>query len=216
MGMRSFSEAIVMVIVLLLSLTVHEYAHALVASWKGDNTAKSLGRLTLNPFPHIDIFGTIVFPLIALLTHLPILGWAKPVPVDPRNLKEPVKDMMWISLAGPVSNFSLAILMVLIYYILIFTPLYSSGTHIFLFFRSIIFINLILGTFNLLPLAPLDGWSVLMGILPPKHRESLGWLEQYGFVILMLLLITGLIRFIFIIPQFLYVFLMQMGKVVFL
>ena len=193
MGMRSFSEAIVMVIVLLLSLTVHEYAHALVASWKGDNTAKSLGRLTLNPFPHIDIFGTIVFPLIALLTHLPILGWAKPVPVDPRNLKEPVKDMMWISLAGPVSNFSLAILMVLIYYILIFTPLYSSGTLIFLFFRSIIFINLILGTFNLLPLAPLDGWSVLMGILPPKHRESLGWLEQYGFVILMLLLITGLL-----------------------
>ena len=143
MGMRSFSEAIVMVIVLLLSLTVHEYAHALVASWKGDNTAKSMGRLTLNPFPHIDIFGTIVFPLIALLTHLPILGWAKPVPVDPRNLKEPVKDMMWISLAGPVSNFCLAILMVLIYYILIFSPLYSSGTHIFLFFRSIIFINLI-------------------------------------------------------------------------
>jgi len=155
---------------LFIALVVHEFAHGYVANMLGDNTAKQQGRLTFNPFAHIDLFYTILLPLFLILSRSPVvIGMAKPVPVDPRNFKNPRKDMLWVSLAGPTANFIIAfIIHISIRFGLVVHP------QVIEFFLVVYWINLILGVFNLIPIPPLDGSGILMGLLPIK------WARMYA------------------------------------
>jgi Zn-dependent protease len=154
---------------ILLALTFHEYAHAFVANKYGDDTAKQNGRLTLNPLAHLDPLGTIMI----FLVHF---GWAKPVPVNPNRLKNPKKNMLWISAAGPLANLILALF---------------SGIFLRLIFATVLQINLALAIFNVLPIAPLDGSKILYGLLPSKHEGKIYFLERYGPFILIGLIVFG-------------------------
>ena len=174
---------------ILLALTFHEYAHAYVAHRFGDDTAKQRGRLTLNPLRHLDPLGTIMI----FLVHF---GWAKPVPVNPSRLKNPKQDMLWISLAGPLSNMGLALVSGILLRFLN-TAAGPSGQHspvmgllIFVVFMSLQ-INLALAIFNILPIAPLDGSKILAGLLPDRHANIISFLERYGPFILIGLIVIG-------------------------
>ena len=172
----------------LLALTFHEYAHAYVANMYGDDTAKQSGRLTLNPLKHLDLLGTIMI----FLVHF---GWAKPVPVNPNRLRNPKKDMLWISAAGPLANMVLALISGIFLRILITmaeAPEQHSvmGLLIFMVFMSLQ-INLALAIFNILPIAPLDGSKILSGLLPDNYKEIIYFLERYGPFILIGLIIFG-------------------------
>jgi len=172
----------------LLALTFHEYAHAYVANMYGDDTAKQNGRLTLNPLKHLDPLGTIMI----FLVHF---GWAKPVPVNPNRLRNPKKDMLWISAAGPLANMVLALISGF-FLRLLFTMTEAPDQHsvmgllIFMMFMSLQ-INLALAIFNILPIAPLDGSKILSGLLPDNYREVIYFLERYGPFILIGLIIFG-------------------------
>ena len=162
---------------ILLALTFHEYAHGYVAHKHGDDTAKLSGRLTLNPLAHLDLLGTIMI----FLVHF---GWAKPVPVNPYNLRNPKKDMLWISAAGPLANMMLALISGLSFR-LIFAIAGIPNEHsilrllIFMVYMSLQ-INLALAIFNVLPIAPLDGSKILFGILPAKYENVVYFFERYG------------------------------------
>jgi Zn-dependent protease len=173
---------------ILLALTFHEYAHAYVANRFGDDTAKQSGRLSLNPLRHLDPLGTIMI----FLVHF---GWAKPVPVNPYRLKNPKKDMLWISAAGPLANMILALSSGILLRILIATaetPDRTSfmGLLIYVVFMSLQ-INLALAIFNILPIAPLDGSKILAGLLPDRFGKMFYFLERYGPFILLGLIIFG-------------------------
>ncbi len=173
---------------ILLALTFHEYAHAYVAHRFGDDTAKLSGRLSLNPLRHLDPLGTIMI----FLVHF---GWAKPVPVNPYRLKNPKKDMLWISAAGPLSNMVLALASGILLRILIATvetPAQTSfmGLLIYVVFMSLQ-INLALAIFNILPIAPLDGSKILSGLLPDGFGKMFYFLERYGPFILLGLILFG-------------------------
>jgi Zn-dependent protease len=173
---------------ILVALTFHEFAHGYVALRFGDPTAKFMGRLTLNPLAHLDPLGTIMLILVRF-------GWAKPVPVNPRNLKNPRQDMLWIALAGPAMNLLLASITGLIIRIIIATqyaPTVGSLGAIFLQMLLIsLYINLALAVFNLLPFPPLDGSKILAGMLPRKYDAFLMQLEHYGPNILFGIIILG-------------------------
>lgn len=175
-----------------LAVIIHEYAHGWVA-WKlGDSTAKNAGRLTLNPMAHIDAIGTIFLPMVLLITKSPIVfGWAKPVPVDFHRLNNPKKDMVWVGLAGPAANILFAILLS---FILKMSNLTLTGSPLFIStLNSVILINLVLAVFNLLPIPPLDGSRVAMGLLPRDMAIKYAKLEPYGFMIIFGLLWLGVI-----------------------
>jgi len=179
------------IVVLLFSLIVHEVAHGYMALHLGDTTARDSGRLTFNPIPHIDIFGTIIFPVILIVIQSPVLfGWAKPVPVNPWRVQGGKKGLAKVSAAGPGSNFLLAVIFGLIFRI------YSTGSGIsspisrILFFA--VFINIILGIFNSMPIPPLDGSKILMAYLPEHVADRYSSLQRYGFLILFFLLFIGL------------------------
>lgn len=180
-----FSDFLLSLPAFLIALVVHEYAHGYVANKLGDNTAKQMGRLTFNPLAHIDPMGTIFLPLFLILTRAPfIFGWAKPVPVNFSNLRNPKKHMIWVGLAGPAANFALAILIFLLLSLKIpGIPVFSA------FLVNVMIINIFLGAFNLIPIPPLDGSRILMGLLP--HRLSIAYsrLERYGIIILMMFLL---------------------------
>lgn len=191
--MTNWQSIIIAIPVLLFSLTFHEAAHAWMADRRGDDTARLAGRLTLNPIPHIDLIGTILLPIILILVGSPfIFGAAKPVPVDLRNLRNPKKDHLAIALIGPASNLILALLFTLILqvsYVFGLDPfLHSNGitAHeiILMFLHYGILINLILGGFNLLPIPPLDGSTLLMTFLPPKAVYWVSRLAPFGFFII--------------------------------
>ncbi len=172
------------------AVIIHEYAHGWIA-WKlGDSTAKVAGRLTLNPLAHIDPIGTIFLPLILLVSNSPVVfGWAKPVPVDFHNLDNPKKDMVWVGIAGPTANVTFAIFLSFI------LKLSVGASPLFLaILTSGILINLVLAIFNMLPIPPLDGSRVVMGILPIDLARRYAKLEPYGFIIIFGLLYLGVIR----------------------
>lgn len=174
-----------------MSLSFHEAAHAWAANRLGDPTARQLGRLTLNPLVHIDWIGTVLFPLIAISSGIPLIGWAKPVPVDMRNLREPRRDFALVALAGPVSNLILAVGIGLIFE----TYLASAeepGMLAQTLFMAVV-LNVMLAVFNMIPVPPLDGGNVLMGLVPWQVARKIDWLRPYGFFVIYALMLTGVL-----------------------
>lgn len=176
----------------LFSLCFHEFAHGMVAKLRGDNTAEIMGRLTLNPLPHIDWIGTVGLPIISIITHLPLFGWAKPVPVNPRNLKDPKNDMFWVALAGPLSNIFLFLMGLLAIYIIAHSSI-QINEPIALMLKMFLSLNLYLAFFNLLPLHPLDGGKIIERFIPYNWNR---WLEDHqnhlNLALLFLIIIGGL------------------------
>jgi Zn-dependent protease len=175
----------------LFAITVHETAHGWMALRLGDKTAMMLGRLTLNPFKHIDPLGTILIPGLMYMLAGFMFGWAKPVPVTWQNLKQPKRDMVFVAAAGPMSNLVMALLWALA--IRIGLALGDAGLALVFMGVAGIFINTILMVLNLLPLPPLDGGRVMTGLLPGPLAYKFSLIEPYGFFILVGLLVTGLL-----------------------
>jgi len=195
----------VWILPVIFAITVHETAHGWVAKKYGDNTASMQGRLTLNPIKHIDWLGTIIIPGLLLLTGTGfIFGWAKPVPVDARNFKNPRHDMAIVALAGPVSNLLMALTWALIARIGITIGTSAENISLPLIYTGIagISINLVLALINLLPIPPLDGSRVLTGILPSRLAWQYNQLERYGFIILLILLYTKVLNVILEYPMY--------------
>jgi Zn-dependent protease len=199
---------LVQAFVMLFAITVHEAAHAWTANKMGDPTAAALGRASLNPLVHIDPLGTILFPLFLIwLTkgQGPVFGWAKPVPYNPYNLRRPRKGGLWISFAGPIANILTATVAVVVYKILM---LAFSGTAassaiakpvigIITILYATALLNISLAVFNLIPIPPLDGSGILAGLLSEKAAASYERLRPYGFLVLLLIMYTGMLNLIF-------------------
>ncbi len=179
---------------LLLALTLHEYAHGYVAYRLGDPTARDAGRLTLNPLSHLDPIGTIAFFFIKF-------GWAKPVPVNPYYFKNPRKDMLWVALAGPVTNLLLAVASALLLKAMIGTAtlipdstmLEAILVPLFNMLVASVWINLVLCIFNFLPIPPLDGSRILTGLLPENLARTYASFERYGFIVILILAFSGVL-----------------------
>ena len=179
---------IILIISFLVAITIHEAAHAWMSDRLGDPTAKLMGRLTLNPIAHMDLYGTVLFPLVLILVGSPfVFGWAKPVGFDPFNLKDPRKDAALISLSGPASNLILAVALSVILRLGLITP--DPFSFVYLLFLSVIRLNVVLALFNLIPIHPLDGGKIFIGFLPEKDaHEADIFLRRYGMIILLLLI----------------------------
>jgi len=180
------SVQILLIPVLIFALSFHEYAHAWAAYRLGDPTASAMGRLTLNPMAHLDPFGAIALYLIGF-------GWAKPVPVDYRYLQNPKQDMLWIALAGPASNFAMALISGLLLRFLWTTGMISGGSALTMVLVMSLQINLMLGLFNFLPIPPLDGSKILAGLIPNRHQNILYNMELYGPKILFAIILIGMV-----------------------
>ena len=176
--------------IFMAAVVVHEVSHGWAALALGDRTALVAGRLTLNPFKHMDPVGTLALPLMLLLVRSPfVFGWAKPVPVNVVNLRRPKRDMLWVGAAGPTANFTLAVLAAL--FLKLVGP--SAPSFVAAGVKYLILINLVLGVFNLIPIPPLDGSRILTGLLPVRFMSVMLVLERWGFVIVFLLLYLGII-----------------------
>ena len=179
---------------ILFAITLHEAAHGWVANKLGDPTAKNLGRITINPIKHIDPVGTVVVPLFLAMVSPFVLGWAKPVPIQPRYFKSPLLDMALVAVAGPVSNFFMACFWAM-FIQLVYMSLEHS--HLLAFLAEMgkngIIINIVLMVLNLLPIPPLDGGRVVAGVLPPKLAMPFMQLERFGMVIILILLVSGIL-----------------------
>ncbi len=212
--------AAVMAPPIIFSIILHEVAHGWVAEMFGDSTARQMGRLTLNPLPHIDPIGTIILPLFLIFVGSRFLfGWAKPVPVNFRNLRHPKQEMIYVAGAGPMTNLGLALLFTLIYTLLvklfpplklIFTvfigtmqipPLHNASPTLLLAVPLVLMagvgvvINVLLMLFNLIPLPPLDGGRIMVGLLPPEKAIRFARIEPYGMMILILLIMSGVLNY---------------------
>ena len=187
--------------VLLASLSIHEAAHAWAANRLGDPTARSLGRLTINPIPHIDPIGTLLLPGISLFTGLPLIGWAKPVPVNLHYLRHPRRDFMYIAAAGPASNMVQAVIIAIAAWVM-----FPSGIELSFAGRvlvSAVFLNVLLALFNLIPVPPLDGGNVIGGLLPEQAAAAYDrTIRPWGFLILYGLLLTGIFSTVIVPPAF--------------
>ena len=184
---------------LVVAVILHEISHGVVAYAYGDDTAKRAGRLTLNPIPHIDPLGSIILPAMAVLANLPVLGWAKPVPVNPARLRNPRRQMLIVGLAGPVTNFGLMVAAAIPAKIVLAGTYPGACTGSLVdprlsltgdILASFAVVNLLLGLFNLLPIPPLDGSSIIERFLPRQHLQAWWKFRQYGFLILILLVLA--------------------------
>lgn len=188
---KTIYDIAVYAIPVLLAITLHEFSHGWVANKLGDGTARMLGRLTLNPIKHIDPIGTIALPLAMVLMQTGfIFGWAKPIPVNTRNLKNPSKDMAIVAIAGPLSNLFMAILWLIL--LIIISKLFSGGhgaSGVVLGLTQMamagVLVNMLLCLFNLVPIPPLDGGRVLSGLVPPNISDLLDKIEPYGIFIIL-------------------------------
>ena len=184
----------------LFAITVHEAAHGYAARHFGDDTAYRLGRITLNPLKHIDPVGTILMPLVLYFATSGsfLFGYAKPVPVNFGNLRNPKQHMVWVALAGPASNFFQAVL-----WGLVLVLLHASGVREPFFLKMAqggVLVNLVMWAFNLFPLPPLDGGRILVGLLPHKQAEMVSRIEPFGFFIVMALVLAGVVTSLWLLP----------------
>ena len=182
-------------IVLLFSLTIHEMAHAWTADRLGDPTARLLGRVSLNPLVHADPIGTVVFPLVALFTGVPLIGWAKPVPVNVRQLRHHRRDYVLVAAAGPASNLVLALASAVALSILPVSPQTLGEPNVSAPLAALLSqamrLNVLLAVFNMIPIPPLDGGNVLAGLLPYRLATSFNRMRPYGFLLLYALILSG-------------------------
>jgi len=189
------AQIFIALIVLLFSLTVHEMAHAWTADRLGDPTARLLGRVSLNPLVHADPIGTILFPLIAMVSGAPLIGWAKPVPVNMRYLRSPRRDYVLIAAAGPASNLVLAVAASLVALLLPVSPQTIGEANVSVPLAAtlgqLLRLNVLLAVFNMIPIPPLDGGNVLAGLLPRSAAAVFNRLRPYGFVLLYALVLSG-------------------------
>jgi Zn-dependent protease len=190
----SVEEVVIGFAILLVSLSFHEAAHAWTADKLGDPTARALGRVTMNPLSHIDWIGTVLFPLVAMYSRLPLIGWAKPVPVNFHNLKAPRRDFAIIAAAGPISNLLLALAGAGVLAVVASptdTSLPVAALYIF------VNMNVLLAVFNMIPVPPLDGGNVLAGLLPEQAARLIDQMRPWGFLALYVLMLSGVLgRFV--------------------
>jgi len=188
-----FTQIFVLMAILVASLSVHEAAHAWTANQLGDPTARMLGRLSLNPVVHVDLVGTLLFPLVAITTGLPLIGWAKPVPVDFRHLRSPRRDFALVAAAGPASNVLLAIGGAAVFGVVSGGDALADGSLVAEGLLRFVLLNVLLAVFNMVPVPPLDGGNVLMGILPAAGADLVERARPYGFILLYALMLTGVL-----------------------
>ena len=198
--MRDILPIVIQFAAVMFAISVHEAAHAWTADRFGDPTAKLQGRVTLNPIPHIDLIGTIIFPLLLAVMGQPVFGWAKPVMVNPYNLRNPRRDHMFIAAAGPISNLVVAFTAIVLFLILKKLGLYVMAGGLIEVVAAILFyliiINVFLAIFNLIPIPPLDGSGILEGLLKGEALRMYLSLKPYGFIILIGIIYLGLFQFI--------------------
>jgi Zn-dependent protease len=200
----NFAQIFIAFTVLLFSLTIHEMAHAWTADQLGDPTARLLGRVSLNPLVHADLIGTIVFPLIAAVSNIPLIGWAKPVPVNVRQLRHPRRDYVLVAAAGPTSNLALAVVSALALMIMPVSPVTIGEPNVSAPLASTLSlamrINVLLAVFNMIPIPPLDGGNVLGGLLPRGIARQFDLVRPYGFLLLYVLMFTGKLEYLILPP----------------
>ena len=184
----------------IFAITLHEAAHGYAAKYFGDSTAYMMGRVTLNPFPHIHLVGTILLPLLLYFSTSGALlfGFAKPVPVDFGNLRHPKRDMVWVALAGPASNLVQAIVWALLY--VVYTDFGVSEKFFLAMCKAGVLSNVVMFAFNLFPLPPFDGGRIVVGLLPWKQAYQFSRIEPYGFYIVMALVVTGVVNHLWLDP----------------
>lgn len=192
MELTLIQKIVIYALPIIFAITVHEAAHGYAAKYFGDMTAFNAGRISLNPIRHIDLFGTIILPALTVMLGGILFGWAKPVPVNFARLRQPKQDMLWVALAGPVSNFVMAIFWALITQISTATPEFVADP-LALMGEAGVSINIVLMVLNLLPLPPLDGGRIAVSLLPHPLALRFAQLERYGFIILIVLLFTGVL-----------------------
>jgi Zn-dependent protease len=200
-----FARVFITFIVLLFSLTVHETAHAWTASRLGDQTARLLGRVSLNPIVHADLVGTVLFPLLAIIGNMPLIGWAKPVPVLVKNLRRGRRDYVLVAAAGPASNLLLAVLASIGLGLITVSPMRVGEPNVSAPMASLlstaILTNVLLAVFNMIPIPPLDGGNVLGGLLPqPLAAKYDALIRPYGFILLYALILTRGFEYVVIPP----------------
>jgi len=198
----NFAQVFIAFAVLLFSLTIHELAHAWTADRLGDPTARLLGRVSLNPLVHADLIGTVVFPLVALVSGVPLIGWAKPVPVNIRRLRRERRDFVLVAAAGPASNLVLAFAAATVMSLVARDAVGDSNVSVPLasLLVGAVQINLLLAVFNMIPIPPLDGGNVLSGLLPRSLAARFDQIRPYGFLLLYALILTDGYRYLVVPP----------------
>jgi Zn-dependent protease len=192
-------EIVIQIVVLLFAVSFHESAHGYVAMKCGDNTARDLGRITMNPLKHLDPIGSLLFPAMLAFSGLPVFGWARPVPVSLRGVPNPRRANLLVSAAGPLSNLFLAVVFAAAFALVKGIPVPSKASPMYalsLIFALSVLVNVSLAIFNLLPIPPLDGFGVVESLAPASALPVIIWLRRFGFIILVVAMFTGALGFI--------------------